>query len=102
MMIVFYMLFGFIGGYVSAWSYISFGGENWKRNLILTPLFVPGIVFGVFFFLNFFLIFEGSSGAVPVLTMISLVCLWFVISLPSSFAGGWMALKREVSYYFIS
>ncbi|RPA79081.1 hypothetical protein BJ508DRAFT_227757 [Ascobolus immersus RN42] len=95
MMIVFYMLFGFIGGYVSSWTYISFGGENWKRNLILTPLFVPGLVFSVFFILNFFLIFEGSSGAVPVLTMISLVCLWFLISLPSSFAGSWMALKRE-------
>jgi len=98
-MILSYTLFGFIGGYVSARSYKSFGGEAWKRNIILTPLFVPGIVFGGFFLLNFFLIYEHSSGAVPLTTMLALVGIWFVISVPLSFGGSWLGFKSPVSFF---
>jgi hypothetical protein len=41
-MIILYVLFGFIGGFVSAYSYKTMGGENWKINVLLTPLLVPG------------------------------------------------------------
>jgi len=99
-MILSYTLFGFIGGYVSARSYKSFGGEAWKRNIILTPLFVPGIVFGGFFLLNFFLIYEHSSGAVPLTTMLALVVIWFVISVPLSVGGSWLGFKSPVSFSF--
>ncbi|PWW74603.1 hypothetical protein C7212DRAFT_346106 [Tuber magnatum] len=92
-MVLLYTLFGSIGGYVSARSYKSFGGEAWKRNILLTPLFVPGIVFGGFFLLNFFLIYEHSSGAVPLTTMLALVGIWFVISVPLSFGGSWLGFK---------
>lgn len=98
-MILLYTLFGFIGGYVSARSYKSFGGEAWKRNIILTPLFVPGIVFGGFFLLNFFLIYEHSSGAVPLTTMLALVGIWFVISVPLSFGGSWLGFKSPVGFF---
>ncbi|KAL7269059.1 Transmembrane 9 superfamily member 2 [Rhizina undulata] len=93
-MILLYTLFGFIGGYVSARAYKSFGGESWKKNIIFTPIFIPGIVFGSFFLLNFFLIFEQSSGAVPLTTMLALVGIWFVISLPLSFFGSWVGFKQ--------
>lgn len=95
-MILLYTLFGFIGGYISARSYKSFGGESWKRNIILTPLFIPGIVFGGFFLLNFFLIYEHSSGAVPFPTMLALIGIWFVISVPLSFGGSWLGFKSPV------
>lgn len=97
-MILLYTLFGFIGGYVSARAYKSFGGESWKRNIILTPVFIPGIVFGSFFLLNFFLIYENSSGAVPLTTMLALVGIWFVISVPLSFGGSWLGFRAPVSY----
>ncbi|KAH8151483.1 uncharacterized protein LAJ45_04688 [Morchella importuna] len=92
-MILLYTLFGFIGGYVSARTYKSFGGEAWKRNIILTPVFIPGIVFGTFFLLNFFLIFENSSGAVPLTTMLVLVGIWFILSVPLSFGGSWVGFR---------
>src|SRR5438045_3271967 len=41
-MIIFYVLFGFIGGFVSSHTYKTLGGEIWKLNIILTPLLVPG------------------------------------------------------------
>lgn len=94
-MIILYTLFGFIGGYTSARVYKSFGGESWKLNIGLTPLLVPGLVFSTFFLLNFFLWVKGSSGAVPFTTMIVVVAIWFVISVPLSFAGSWVGFRQQ-------
>ncbi|KAL9099595.1 MAG: hypothetical protein Q9163_004926 [Psora crenata] len=93
-MILLYTVFGFIGGYVSARVYKTFGGEAWKRNIALTPLMIPGIVFATFFLLNLFLWAKRSSGAVPFTTMLLILGIWFVISVPLSFAGSWMGFRR--------
>lgn len=95
-MILLYTLFGFIGGYVSARAYKSLGGDAWKKNIVLTPVFIPGIVFGTFFFLNIFLAYEHSSGAVPFATMLALILIWFIISVPLSCAGSWLGFKAPV------
>ena len=101
-MIIWYTIFGFIGGYTSARVYKTFGGEAWKQNILYTPVFVPGIVFATFFILNFFLWAKGSAGAVPFTTMLLIVGIWFLISLPLSFAGSWIGFKRPVSdMYFL-
>lgn len=89
-----YTLFGFVGGYVSSRIYKTFGGENWKMNIALTPVLVPGIVFGTFFLLNLFVWAKGSSGAVPLSTMIAIVVIWFIISVPLSVAGSWLGFKH--------
>ncbi|KAK5464745.1 Transmembrane 9 superfamily member 2 [Exophiala xenobiotica] len=89
-----YTLFGCIGGYVSARVYKSFGGENWKLNIAATPMFVPGIVFATFFLLNLFVWAKGSSGAVPFSTMLAIIAIWFVISVPLSVAGAWYGFKQ--------
>jgi transmembrane 9 superfamily member 2/4 len=93
-MILLYTVFGFIGGYTAGRVYKSLGGERWKMNIVLTPILVPGIVFATFFFLNLFLWANSSSGAVPFTTMLFLVIIWFVISLPLSFAGSWLAFRQ--------
>ena len=89
-----YTLLGFLGGYVSARSYKTFGGENWKLNIAFTPVFMPAIVFGTFFFLNLFVWAKGSSGAVPFSTMIAMVLIWFIISVPLSVAGSWIGFRH--------
>ncbi|KAF8253782.1 hypothetical protein K440DRAFT_575700 [Wilcoxina mikolae CBS 423.85] len=94
--ILLYTLLGFVGGYVSARVYKTLGGEAWKQNIIYTPVLVPGIVFSSFFFLNLFLFFQQSSGAVPFTTMLALIGIWFVISVPLSFAGSWFGFKAPV------
>ncbi|KAJ5087071.1 hypothetical protein NUU61_008378 [Penicillium alfredii] len=88
-------LFGCVGGYVSARVYKAFGGEAWKRNIIMTPLLIPGFIFGVFFLLNLFVWAKGSSGAVPFGTMVSLILIWFVISMPLSVGGSWIGFKQS-------
>lgn len=97
-MILLWTIFGFVGGYVSARTYKTFGGESWKQNIALTPVLVPGIAFAMFFLLNFFLWIKGSSGAVPFTTMLVILGIWFIISLPLSFAGSWMGFKHAVSH----
>lgn len=93
-MILLYTVLGFIGGYASARVYKSFGGEQWKLNIALTPTLVPGIVFSTFFLLNLFLWAKESSGAVPFTTMLVIVAIWFFFSLPLSFAGSWVGFRQ--------
>lgn len=94
-MILLYTILGFIGGYTSARVYKSFGGERWKLNIALTPVMVPGIVFSTFFLLNLFLWAKASSGAVPFTTMLVIVGIWFLISVPLSFAGSWVGFRQQ-------
>ena len=100
-MILLYTIFGFIGGYFSARVYKTFGGESWTLNIVMTPVLIPGIVFATFFLLNFFVIFKGSSGAVPFTTMLVVVGIWFVISVPLSFAGSWIGFRHAVCCNFL-
>ena len=94
-MILLYTLLGFVGGFASARTYKAWGGEKWKMNIALTPTLVPGIIFGAFFLLNFFLWFQQSSGAVPFTTMLVLVGIWFVISVPLSVVGSWLGFRAS-------
>lgn len=89
-----YTLFGFIGGYVSSRAYKTFGGEKWKFNMVATPVFLPGVVFSIFFLLNLFVWAKGSSGAVPFTTMLAIIGIWFVISVPLSVVGSWFGFKQ--------
>ncbi len=92
-MVLLYTVFGSISGYVSARVYKFFHGEAWKQNFVYTPIAVPGIVFATFFLLNFLLWFKSASGAVPFTTMLVIVGIWFVISLPLSFIGSWIGFR---------
>ncbi|GMM38469.1 Emp70 protein [Saccharomycopsis crataegensis] len=92
-MFILYALFGFVGSFVSGFLYKFFDGDNWKLNMVLTPLLVPGALFLSFVGLNFFLIFAGSSGAIPIGTMFSIVVIWFVISIPLSVLGSLFSVK---------
>ncbi|GAO48607.1 putative endosomal integral membrane protein [Saitoella complicata NRRL Y-17804] len=93
-MVIVWTLCSFVSGYVSARTYRTLGGEAWKQNLVLTPLLVPGVVFGTFFLLNLFLVGAGSSGAVPFGTMVLIVALWFLISVPLSVAGSLLGFRQ--------
>ncbi|KAK5797279.1 hypothetical protein F5H01DRAFT_359015 [Linnemannia elongata] len=93
-MIVFYMFFGVVAGFISARLYKMFGGEAWKTNVIGTALLFPSVIFGSFVALNFFLIGANSSGAVPFGTMVGLIALWFLVSTPLSVLGSYLGFQR--------
>ncbi|XP_067001572.1 transmembrane 9 superfamily member 4 isoform X2 [Anabrus simplex] len=90
-----YVFMGLIAGYFSARLYKTMKGREWKRAAFLAATLYPGIVFGVCFFLNFFIWGKHSSGAVPFSTMMSLLCLWFGISLPLVYLGYYFGFRKQ-------
>lgn len=95
-MFILFIFFSFIAAYVSGYLYRFFGGQNWKLNMFLTPVLVPGILFGIFVLFNFFLIHAKSSGAIPIGTMCAMIVIWFTLSFPLSVAGSILQSKRSL------
>ncbi|KAL7424893.1 Transmembrane 9 superfamily member 2 [Cryptotrichosporon argae] len=93
-LLICWTLFGGVSGYVSARTYMSLGGENWKPNLALTAALFPTVVFSLIGLLNLFLIGSGASGAVPFGTILAILLLWFLISVPLSVAGYFYGMKH--------
>jgi len=94
-MLTFYMLFGSLSGYYSAKFNQLFENNNFKKNIIISALFLPGIIFTMFILLNFFLIGVKSSSAVPAGTLFGLINLWFLVSAPLTFIGAYFASKTK-------
>jgi len=92
--IVLFIWMGVLGGYVSGRMYHMFGGVNWKKNAFYTATIVPGVIFGVLFFLNIFLWAKHSSASIPFLYLLALVALWFCLSVPLTILGAHFATKR--------
>jgi transmembrane 9 superfamily protein 2/4 len=92
---VLYVLLGSPAGYVSARIYKSFGGEKWKSNVLLTSMLSPGIVFGLFFIMNLVLWTKGSSAAVPFSTLLGLLALWLLVSVPLTFVGAFFGFRKR-------
>lgn len=85
-----------ICGYFSARIYSGLGGTN-KRSVTLGSAFLfSGVVFVVFFVLNFLLWVSGSTGAVPFFTLLLLLVMWFGISLPLNVIGAFIGYKQKV------
>lgn len=87
-------LFACVGGYVSARTYSSNGGDNWKSNIVLTAVLFPTIIFTGIGLLNLWLIGSSSSGAVPFGTILAILLLWFLISVPLSVAGYFYGMRH--------
>merc|ERR1711970_930895 len=60
----------------------------------MTALLFPGSIFGIFFFLNLLIWGQSSAGAVPFATLFSLLVLWFGISVPLVFLGGFLGYRK--------
>lgn len=97
--IAFYVCFGFSAGYTSARLYKMFGGEAWKRCVVLTATLIPGVLSVILLTLNFFLVGAHSSAAVPFGTLAGLLGLWILISCPLCFAGAYLGFKKAKAEY---
>jgi len=93
-MVVLFVVMGVFAGYFSTRNFRMLRGNSWKKNTVYTAISFPGIVFGIFFILNMAMRAKGSSGAVPVLTLLSILVLWTGISTPLVFLGSYLAYKQ--------
>jgi transmembrane 9 superfamily protein 2/4 len=94
-LLLLFVFFGMIAGYVSTRMYKMFGLTDWKRNTVTTALFFPGVTFSTFFVLNLFVWGQKSSGAVPFTTLLALLTLWLGISAPLVYLGSFFAFKKD-------
>lgn len=95
-MLLLYVLMGSVSGYSSANLYKTFRGKKWQKCTLLTAFFYPGVCFTIFFTFNTILWSYGSSGAVPVNSMIAIFFLWFGVSVPLVFLGAYIGFRRDV------
>lgn len=94
-----FVLLGCVAGYVSSKLYKSFKGKKWQLCTMLTATLFPGMVFAVFFVLDVLVWSYGSTGAVPITTLLALLALWFGISVPLVFLGAYFGYKEDVVEY---
>lgn len=90
-----YVCMGSVAGYVTARLYKTFKGKSWQQATTFTALGFPGLAFGIFFTLNVMAWIKQSTDAVPFVTMLILVVLWFGISTPLVFFGAYFGYKQE-------
>lgn len=97
--LIIFIWMGVVGGYFSGRIYQMFGGINWKKNAFHTAVIIPGLIFGVLLFLNFFLWAKHSSASIPFVYLLALVALWFGISVPLTILGASFAIRQTPIQY---
>jgi transmembrane 9 superfamily protein 2/4 len=83
-----------VAGYTATYMYKMFKGTSWRSVLLWTALFFPCFVFGGFFSLNLLLWADGSTKAIPFLSLVAVSCIWFMVSVPLAYVGGFMGYRR--------
>merc|ERR550534_699450 len=96
-LLLLFVFMGVFAGYFSARTYKSFDEVNWKRNTLMEALGFPGVCFTCFIALNFVVMGETHSGAVPFGTMFALILLWICISVPLVYLGACFGYRKDIA-----
>lgn len=108
---------GGFSGYYSARVYKTFGGQHWRKNVLMVSLSVlirhlaitdseifqtailfPGLLFCLIFILNLFVWAQASSTALPFGTLVGLASLWLLIQLPLVYLGSWYGYVKTEAW----
>lgn len=84
-----------LAGYFAARLYKFFRGTNWKTLTVWVAMFVPGVIFTITLFINFFFWYLGSTRAIPFLSLISLILLWIGVSAPLVLIGAFFGFRQQ-------
>ncbi|XP_042033229.1 transmembrane 9 superfamily member 7-like isoform X1 [Salvia splendens] len=93
-MVLLWLLMSFFGGYSSARLQKMFKTTDWKRSGLKTALLLPGIVLSVFFAVRTLIWGEMLSSGIPFGTVLALSILWFGVSGPLVFLGGYFGNRK--------
>ena len=97
--LVLFVMMGAPAGYTAATLYKTFKGRLWQKCTLYTAFAYPGVCFVTFVSFDGMLYSYGSTGAVPLLSLLSLLALWFGVSVPLVFLGAYLGFKREPLSY---
>jgi len=96
--IILFVMLAFVAGFsaVALWGVMERSYEGWVGVSLHVSLFLPGIIMMIFTLLNIALKHTGSLGAVPAGIYFTIVAIWFFLSVPLAFVGGFMATKLPI------
>ncbi|GBF98650.1 hypothetical protein Rsub_11644 [Raphidocelis subcapitata] len=87
-LILLYALTAGVAGYVAGSYYRQFGGEDWAKAIVATVVVYCGPFFGMFTFLNTVAIVYRSTAALPFGTIVIIVLIWGLVTIPLTVCGG--------------
>lgn len=96
--VLFVVLYGFIGGYFGTKLYRTFGGDDWKLLCCFITALNPLVIFCMFVASrNLLLLYNGSLMAMSIDLFASLfvVLICFAVSLPTTLVGGSVAFRSS-------
>ncbi|KAG1662997.1 hypothetical protein FOA52_000568 [Chlamydomonas sp. UWO 241] len=95
---VLYVWLAFVAGFaaVLTWGMVERSYNGWPTVCARTSVTAPGIVMAIFTLLNMVIHHTGTTGAVPVGMYFALVLVWFAVSIPLAFVGGYAALRVPI------
>eukprot|EP01065_Artemidia_motanka_P025496 TRINITY_DN30488_c0_g1_i1.p1 TRINITY_DN30488_c0_g1~~TRINITY_DN30488_c0_g1_i1.p1 ORF type:complete len:675 (+),score=207.14 TRINITY_DN30488_c0_g1_i1:67-2025(+) len=93
-MLILFVLMGLANGFVTALLQKMFGMKEWKW-LFAAGLMYPSVVFLSWALTEVFLASKKAANAVPLGTVVSVIGLWFGISLPLVLLGGAHAFRLD-------
>ena len=94
-MIIFFIFLSGVSGYYSSRFFKMFGSSRWLINALVTSFLYPSLSFFIFFIINLFLWYEGSSAAVPFSTILTILVLWLCCSSPLVLIGAFIGMKKS-------
>ena len=82
-----YCLTSVVAGYTSGALYSRKGGGQWIRAMIYTAALFPAVTFATALILNVVGLMYGSLATVPFFSVLSVVLMWLLVSLPLCVVG---------------
>ncbi len=77
-----------IAGLISARFYKYLGGTHWALNILCTAILFPGPLFLAAMLLNNIAWASNSTAALPFSSVIFVIIMWLIVTLPLSIIGG--------------
>lgn len=95
---VLYVWLALVAGFAAVymWGLMERTYVGWPSVCGWVSIYYPGITMLIFTVLNIVIKHTGTLGAVPIGTYFSIVAVWFLVSIPLTFAGGYFAIRMPI------
>lgn len=86
---------GPVNGYFGGSLYSRIGGKLWIKQMVFSAFFMPTLICGTAFFINFISMYYHSARTIPLSVMLAVLCMCVFVILPLNLVG--TVLGRNLS-----
>ncbi|KAI1285636.1 Transmembrane 9 superfamily member 3 [Halotydeus destructor] len=76
-----------VNGYFGGSMYAQSGGRQWIKQMLMSAFFLPSLVCGTAFLINFIAMYYHASRAIPFGSMVAVTCICVFVILPLTLVG---------------